>query len=319
MTPRTEQSILTSVSLLVIAAVAAAGALWYTRPVMVPFVMAVFITYLVSPVVDFLRVHWRVPRAGAVALSLLVAGVLLTLIAMLVVTSAQGLLQNFDVYQDRVIGFAVRVAALGERFGLTIGRDELVEGIRQLPVLTWLQRGAGTAVGFVTNFVLVMIFVVYLLLGRHPNEMRTGLYAEIDAKVRNYIVIKFATSATTGVLVGTILWLFGLDLALVIGVMAFLLNFIPSIGSIIATLLPIPVALVQYESGLAILMVVALPGLVQFSIGNVIEPLVMGEGLDLHPVVILMALVFWGILWGVVGMLLAAPMTAVLRRISKNT
>ena len=73
----------------------------------------------------------------------------------------------------------------------SIADQELVEGIRQLPVLSWLQYGAGTAVGFVTNFVLVMIFVVYLLLGRHPNELRSGIYAEIDAKVRNYIVIKF--------------------------------------------------------------------------------------------------------------------------------
>ncbi len=95
--------------------------------------------------------------------------------------------------------------------------------------------------------------------------------------------------------------------------MAFLLNFIPSIGSVVATLLPLPVALIQFDSGVMIALVVLLPGVVQFTIGNIVEPLIMGEGLDLHPVVILMALVFWGLLWGVVGMLLAAPITAVLR------
>jgi len=105
----------------------------------------------------------------------------------------------------------------------------------------------------------------------------------------------------------------GVDLALVFGVMAFLLNFIPSVGSIIATLLPMPLALVQFDSWLPITLVLVLPGTVQFTIGNVVEPLVMGEGLDLHPVTVLLALVFWGLLWGVVGMLLAAPMTAVLR------
>ena len=71
--------------------------------------------------------------------------------------------------------------------------------------------------------------------------------------------------------------------------------------------------MIQYDSGITIALVILLPGAVQFTIGNIVEPLVTGEGLDLHPVTILLALVFWGLLWGVVGMLLAAPITAVLR------
>ncbi len=112
-----------------------------------------------------------------------------------------------------------------------------------------------------------------------------------------------------------ILALFGLDLALVFGVMAFLLNFIPNVGSIIATLLPLPLAIVQFDSTGMIVGIVVVPGLVQMFIGSGLEPKLMGEGLQLHPVTILLALVFWGLLWGVVGMLLAAPMTAVLRLI----
>lgn len=311
--PKPEPTLVTTVSLLVIASVAAAAALWYTRPVMVPFVLAVFIAYLVSPIVDFLRVKCRFPKAGAVAVTILVATVLFTLLAMLVITSTRGLLANVPLYQQRVIALAQRVTAFGERAGLDIGRDAIVDGIRQFPVLELLQSWAGTAVGVVTTGVLVLIFVVYLLIGRHPQQLRRGIYAEIDSRVRNYIVIKFITSATTGVLTGVILALFGLDLALMFGVMAFLLNFIPSIGSLIATLLPLPIALFQFESGGTVLLVILLPGLVQFTIGNFVEPLLMGEGLDLHPVVILLALLFWGTLWGVVGMLLAAPMTAILR------
>ena len=110
-----------------------------------------------------------------------------------------------------------------------------------------------------------------------------------------------------------ILALFGLDLALVFGVMAFLLNFIPSIGSIIATLLPLPLAIVQFESFAMIAGDIAVPGTVQMVIGNGIEPKLMGEGLELHPVTVVLALVFWGLIWGPVGMLLATPITAVLR------
>ena len=97
------------------------------------------------------------------------------------------------------------------------------------------------------------------------------------------------------------------------GVMAFLLNFIPSVGSVVSTLLPLPIALIQFDSMTVVALVILLPGIVQFTIGTVIEPLFMGEGLDLHPVTILISLVVWGVIWGVVGMLLAAPITAIVR------
>jgi AI-2 transport protein TqsA len=136
---------------------------------------------------------------------------------------------------------------------------------------------------------------------------------QIDAKIRKFIVTKFLISAATGIMVGIILGILGLDLALVFGVLAFLLNFIPNVGSVVATLLPLPVALVQYDSMVMVVLVVVLPGAVQVTMGNIVEPKIMGEGLDLSPVTILLALVFWGLIWGIVGMLLAAPMTAVLR------
>lgn len=306
-------SLLNTISLLILASFAGAVALWYTRPVMVPFVLAIFITYLVSPLVDFLRVHLRMPKVVAVAVTMLVAAALLSLLVMLVVTSTGGLLDNIGLYRARIITLAERFTGILDRFGLDLGQDVIIQGLRELPVLTWVQAGAGTAVELVTSGVLVMIFVIYLLIGRHPNQLRTGIYAEIDLKVRRYIVVKVTTSAITGILTGTILALFGLDLALVFGMMAFLLNFIPSIGSVVSTLLPLPIALIQFESMTPIALVIVLPGIVQFTIGNVVEPLFMGEGLDLHPVTILISLVVWGLIWGVVGMLLAAPITAILR------
>lgn len=312
-TVSSEQSFFTTVSLMLIASVAGAFALWYTRPVMVPFVLAIFISYLMSPLVDFLRVQWRVPKAGAVIISLLVASTLLLLVGVLIYASTASMLSNVGIYQDRIVNLVQRFAGVLDRFGVDIGQGKLVETVQQLPLFQWARQGAGTAVGLLTNFVLVLIFVIYLLIGRHPYQLRSGIWAEMDQKIRHYILIKVSTSAATGLLTGIILATFRLELALVFGVMAFLLNFIPSVGSVIATLLPLPIALIQFDSTLAIVAVVLLPGAVQFTIGNVIEPMVMGEGLDLHPVVVLMSLVFWGLLWGVVGMLLAAPITAVSR------
>ena len=317
---RTDYSLLTTVSMMVLAAVAIAGALHFTRQVMVPFVLAIFISYLVSPLVDFLRVQCRIPRPVAVAMALLVGAGLFTLMGLLVTSSTQNLLQpaNLQLYQDRILAVVTRFFDMFESRNIDMGQEQLIATLRDgdlqtLPIVNMLRTTVGAALDLIVTGVLVFIFVIYLLIGRNPNQFREGFYAQIDSKIRSYIVIKFITSATTGLLTWIILSLFGLDLALVFGVMAFLLNFIPSIGSIIATLLPLPIALIQFESGVAITLVILLPGAVQFTIGTIVEPLVMGEGLDLHPVTILLALVFWGLLWGPVGMLLAAPITAVLR------
>jgi predicted PurR-regulated permease PerM len=139
-------------------------------------------------------------------------------------------------------------------------------------------------------------------------------WSEIASKIQRYIVVKAVLSAATGLAVGTVLAVLGIDLAMVFGLMAFLLNFIPSIGSIVATLLPLPVVIFNPELGTTTaVLAIALPGLIQLVVGNVVDPLVMGEALDLHPVAIVLSLILWGMIWGVVGMLLAAPIAAILK------
>ncbi|MFQ5790104.1 MAG: AI-2E family transporter [Acidobacteriota bacterium] len=308
-----EQSRLRTASLIVLAAVAIAVALVYTRVVMVPFVLAIFISYLVSPIVDAMQLRLRMPRGISVFVALFIVLALMTLLGLLITVSTRGLVSSAEIYRERLASLAQSIFSILDRYQIDLGQQPLLEGLKQLPLLSMLRSTAGTVVGLVSNGLLVLIFVIYLLAGRRPNELRKGIYAEIDLKIRRYIVTKVGTSAATGILVGIILALFGLDLALVFGVLAFLLNFIPNVGSIIATLLPVPLAVVQFESLWPIVGIVLLPGGVQMIIGNGIEPKLMGEGLELHPVTILLALVFWGLLWGIVGMLLAAPMTAVLR------
>jgi len=312
-TLKDEQSWLMTASLMVLAAVAIAVALIYTRGVMVPFVLAIFIMYLVSPIVDFLRVRLRVPKAISILAALLVVVGLLTLLGLLITTSVRGLAASAPIYRERFASLAQSSLSVLDRFGIDLSQDQVLMAIKELPVLDMVRQTAGGVVGLVSNGILVLIFVIYLLAGRQPNELRTGFYAEADQKIRRYLVTKVSTSTVTGLLTGVILALFGLDLALVFGVLAFFLNFVPSVGSIIATLLPIPMAMVQFDSFWMIAGIVLIPGAVQMTIGNGIEPVLMGEGLDLHPVTILLALVFWGLIWGVVGMFLAAPITAVLR------
>jgi AI-2 transport protein TqsA len=298
---------------MVLAAVAVAVALIYTRAVMIPFVLAIFISYLVSPLVDFLQLRLRAPRWTSIVAALFVVVGLMTLLGLLITVSTRGLIESAPIYRERLAHLAQTGFSLLGRYNIDLGQQTVLEAVRQLPILSFLRGTAGTVLGLLSNGFLVLIFVIYLLAGRNPNELRQGMYAQIDKLIRHYIVTKVTTSAATGILVGVALALFGLDLALVFGVLAFLLNFIPNVGSVAATLLPVPLALVQFDSWWAIGGVIIVPAIIQNVIGNGIEPRMMGEGLELHPVTILLALVFWGLLWGAVGMLLAAPMTAVLR------
>jgi len=110
------------------------------------------------------------------------------------------------------------------------------------------------------------------------------------------------------------------DLAFVFGFFTFVLNFIPSIGSVIATLLPLPIILVSPHISVAVaILAVLLPFLIHFVIGNFIDPMLMGDSLDLHPVSVLLSLMIWGTIWGVVGMLLAVPLTASLKMLLQRT
>ena len=188
------------------------------------------------------------------------------------------------IYRERFASLAQGFLSVLDRFGVDLSQDQVLTAIKELPVLDMVRQTAGGVVGLVSTGILVLIFVIYLLAGRQPNELRTGFYAEADQKIRRYLVTKVSTSTVTGLLTGVILALFGLDLALVFGVLAFFLNFIPSVGSIVATLLPIPMAMVQFDGFWMIAGIVLVPGAIQMTIGSGIEPVLMGEGLDLHPV-----------------------------------
>jgi AI-2 transport protein TqsA len=175
-------------------------------------------------------------------------------------------------------------------------------------------RNTVTAIfGLLSGTLFVFFFVIFLLAGRNPYAEHSQMYTDVVRQIRRYLATKVIISAVVGVLVWASLAILGMELAGVFGILAFLLNFIPVIGPIIVTVLPIPLAVAQFQSSWPVILVVVIPGAIHNIIGNIIEPKLMGEGLDLHPVTILLALSFWGMLWGIVGTFLAVPITAALR------
>ena len=128
-----------------------------------------------------------------------------------------------------------------------------------------------------------------------------------------YIFTKFLTSAFTGIAAGLIYWFLGLELAFIFGSLTFILNFIPVIGSVIAVLLPLPIAFLQYNDPTLVVLIIILPTIIHQIVGNFVEPKIFGESFGLHPITIILSLIFWGMIWGFIGVLLAAPLTAIIR------
>ncbi|MCK4997999.1 MAG: AI-2E family transporter [Anaerohalosphaera sp.] len=364
-----ESTRMITISLVIIAFVAVAVALKYTQPVMVPFMLAMFIVSMISPLLDRLVIKHKCPRPIAVLISVLVILTVIMIISLILISAAGAVINSVSSddsssvvaeesnsatvaviksaddegnsiagvagdesdsaaveeskkatsYVDTLQAFSsdtlskFKVFCKEElNFEFNLDPNEVANQIGSM-IPTLVTSTFGTAIGIITTIFFVVIFVIFMIAGRNPYVVHQGVFEEIDKNVRRYISTKLIVSFITGVLVWLILKIIGLELAGVFGVLAFLLNFIPSIGSMISTLLPIPIAFAQFESGWMIAAAIAGPGVVQITMGNIIEPKIMGQGLNLHPVTILLALSFWGLLWGVVGMFLAAPITAVIR------
>lgn len=304
-------------SLVVLATVAVGFALRWLRPVLIPFVLALFIALVLSIFAEWLATRAKLPRRVALVATLIFGLGILVSFGGLVRAAIAQLADNAPFYAQQV-GILIdrTAAALPEELATRIGEGG--KELREIPVTTvgaLLASSTNALLGVFSQSLLVLIFVIFLLLGGSrgaPTPAST--LAEVHQSVGRYLIVKIMISATTGFLVALVLSLLGVPLAMIFGVLAFLLNFIPNIGSVIATLLPLPVVFVSSGvSGVGAITAIVALTLVQIGMGNFVEPRWMGQSLDLHPVAVLLSLITWGMLWGVVGMFLATPITAVMK------
>ena len=140
----------------------------------------------------------------------------------------------------------------------------------------------------------------------------------INAQVRKYLLIKTATSLLNGLMVWIVLAVFGVDFAALFGLLAFLLNFIPNIGSMIAATLRVGFAFFQFGTFWTPFWILVITVGLDNVLGNFLEPKIMGKGLGLSPLLVFFSLLFWGWLWGVPGMILSVPLTAVIKIVCQN-
>jgi AI-2 transport protein TqsA len=304
--------------LLVLAFVAAGVAMYLLRPVLVPFLLALFFSYCLGAIIDGLVRRLHIPSILAILVTAVAGLAILVLVGVLVGTTVARMSDQMKGYGDQVGDLTDRVAQYVPLERLGLHRDTATGGVLAIPeetVTAVTERALSELAGVVSNGALVLAFVVLLLFGgRKVATSHPGLLQEIAGHVQRYTLQMTVLSAMTGVLVGGVLWILGVPFALVFGFLAFLLNFIPTLGAIVATLLPLPIVLLTPGVSPAVqVLAIAIPAAIQIVVGNLIQPKLLGKSFGLHPVSILLALVFFGLIWGLVGAFLATPIAAILK------
>lgn len=304
--------------LVVLAAGTIAAGLYLLRGVLIPFVLAVFLMYCLDPVIHLLVRRLRLPWLVAfVATVLLCIGVVLVC-GVMVTAAIQDMAKHVWDYQsalERFVKTAIESLPL-KRAGIdqTTLEADLSKLVRSGATGLLGQTLLG-AMSVTTNATLIFVFTSFMLAGRSRLVRgKTDVWFEIERRAQRYILSLFLLSVVTGALVGASLALLGVPFAWMFGFLAFALNFIPNIGAIVATLLPIPLVLLDPTLSVSVkIMVILVPAAIQGMLGYVVQPRLMGKSLNLNPVAILLALVLFGQMWGIPGMFLATPILAVIK------
>jgi predicted PurR-regulated permease PerM len=293
--------------------------------------VAMLLAYLILPL------HHALVRRGVpylVSCVTILGGTLVAIVALgsLLYDSAGGVAAKLPDYQKNLVRMVRQVA---ERIPGVDG-DALQKAIiRETPevgqTVHMVLKAVGSVFGFTANAFVVLIYLVFLLAESSTFRLRLEkaygheqaghvltIIARINGSIAQYLAVKTAMGLVAGVFTTVLLLLFKVDYAPLWGVLAFLLNYIPYLGSIVAVILPVLLSLVQLaDLGVTLLILLALLAM-QNGIGYVIEPRIAGRKLDLSPLVILLALAFWGTLWGLVGMILAVPLVVVAKIVLEN-
>ncbi|MEM6792360.1 MAG: AI-2E family transporter [Acidobacteriota bacterium] len=313
------------------------------RPIALPLLIAIFLVVLSSPVFSWLAA--RLPVFFAVLSTVLTNLAVLVVMGLMVGGSVRAFTESLPDYQQRFEDRAGSAVQWLEDFGVDVSQfDWLQSRTEDLP--SPLEDESDPVIGFdaflevvsstllgiaglLTRSLLVLLLMVFLLfesrhlprkleiaLGWSPAAMRRMTTAKLE--VQRYLIYKTLISLGTGVAAGLWVALLGVNFPVLWGLIAFLLNYIPSLGSIIAS--GPPLVLAWIDSGTATALVVVLGYLViNITLGNFVEPHLMGRRLGISTLVVFLSLVFWGWMWGPVGMLLSVPLTMILRIAAENT
>ncbi|WP_088329008.1 AI-2E family transporter [Lacimicrobium sp. SS2-24] len=296
--------------------------------IVVPFLLSIFIAIACNPIIRRAS-EYRIPKLISVLLVILIIVIFGFMLAGLVGQSMNEFTLNLPNYKAQLANELAWVASQLSSLNIQIDRNQLLSYLDPGLAMNMASNLLTSLGSVMTNFFLILLTVVFMLFEADtvPKKVHIALadpamkIQQVDkflASVKNYLVIKTLISLLTGTLVGVVLYFMGLDHFMLWAVLAFLLNYIPNIGSILAAVPPVLLAFVQLGpamAGAVALFYIALNTLM----GNIIEPRFMGRGLGLSTLVVFLSLIFWGWLLGTVGMLLSVPLTMIVKIALEST
>ncbi|UCG11021.1 MAG: AI-2E family transporter [Deltaproteobacteria bacterium] len=289
---------------------------------LVPFLLSAFIAIICSPLLFWMQ-RRGLPKAVAVLsilISIMAVGLLL---AAFIARSLDGLTSALPLYQERLADMTAALVGWLQGLGVDVSDQLLTDYFNPQKAMRMVANMLTGLQGVLTNVFLILLTVIFIMLEAssfpkklyaalsHPEESLASFDQLID-RVNRYLAIKTLFSALTGVVIWLWLSILGVDFAFLWGLLAFLLNYVPNIGSIIAAIPAVFLALLQLGTGSALLTGLAYL-VVNTVLGSLIEPRFMGRGLGLSTLVVFLSLVFWGWILGPVGMLLSVPLTMIVQ------
>jgi len=288
---------------------------------LVPFLLAMFIAMIVSPLLGWLKKR-GIP--GGIAILIIVILILLVglVLTAVVGSSVDNFRQDIPVYSDKLSAMSYQVQSWLSQRGIEIDPQQWQDSFDPSVVMSFAGSTLASFGSVMTNAVMILLTVIFILTenigfgeklrlarGKDVSEEWLNRFSE---SVHNYLAIKTAISLITGILIFIWLTILGVDYAELWGLIAFLLNFVPTVGSFIAAVPAVLLATVQlgvFPAGLTLAGFVV----VNLVMGNAVEPRWMGKGLNLSPLVVFVSLVLWGWVLGPVGMLLSIPLTIMIK------
>lgn len=292
--------------------------------------IAAFLAYLIVPAHYWLVRHRISSRVSILILLIGFAGSSYGL-GHMIYRSVEDLTDKLPRYSDRLNDMLEDVSGRIPGVDRSMIEHLLVGRKRTVDSTVDAARAAlGSFFGFFSHATLILIYLIFILaeqVGFHKRivtafpadraDQIVSVVRTINDSITQYIVVKTMMSFLTGGLTVVILLLFGVDYAVLWGIIAFLFNYIPYLGSMIAVILPVALCLVQFDIWHAVGLAAVL-AVMQNGIGTFVEPTIAGNRLNLSPLVIILSLAFWGSVWGIVGMILAVPMVVILKTIFEN-
>lgn len=303
-----------NICLMILAATAATAVLVYTKSILMPFVIALFIYMVAGTLAENMKNRWHVPYVLGLVISFIFFLAMVSLAVLFISTSIESFINGADIYTERLNTTLDWVLEQASKRGLKLNVQFMLDTVDKLPIFSFVKSLGSTLMSILTNLMLITLFVIFMFMGK-ATDNRPAIVGNIQKQISFYLLIKIFVSFLAAFATWVVLASLKTELAPMLAVLTFVLNFIPNIGPFVATTLPLPVLFLQHGCDWHMWLALLLLTTIHFVIGNILETKWLGKGMDLDPIIVLACLIFWSLVWGVMGALLAVPLTAIIKMI----